>query len=195
MRPLRGLQEHRVATREESGVLGFPSRPYHYRKMGPPPRPEAVVGEAPRQEPRGGTLRPWSDSRSRRPKASCHPEGRGCGPHSNLLKPCPERPAHTRPALSPRRAPALGCWGFRSCSPRAQSLRPPGSRGQARSLWGTELRCSKTCAIFPDRGANLQLLSRRAGSLLDTPRPQGSPPRTLWPQQERSLNFPWLLAL
>ena len=26
MRPLRGLQETRVATREESGVLGFPSR-------------------------------------------------------------------------------------------------------------------------------------------------------------------------
>ena len=26
MRPLRGLQEPRVATREESGVLGFPSR-------------------------------------------------------------------------------------------------------------------------------------------------------------------------
>ena len=26
MRPLRGLQENRVATREESGVLGFPSR-------------------------------------------------------------------------------------------------------------------------------------------------------------------------
>ena len=26
MRPLRGLQEIRVATREESGVLGFPSR-------------------------------------------------------------------------------------------------------------------------------------------------------------------------
>ena len=26
-----------------------------------------------------------------------------------------------------------------------------------------------------------------------TPRPQGSPPRTLWPQQERSLNFPWQL--
>ena len=26
MRPLRGLQESRVATREESGVLGFPSR-------------------------------------------------------------------------------------------------------------------------------------------------------------------------
>ena len=25
MRPLRGLQETRVATREESGVLGFPS--------------------------------------------------------------------------------------------------------------------------------------------------------------------------
>ena len=25
-RPLRGLQETRVATREESGVLGFPSR-------------------------------------------------------------------------------------------------------------------------------------------------------------------------
>ena len=25
-RPLRGLQESRVATREESGVLGFPSR-------------------------------------------------------------------------------------------------------------------------------------------------------------------------
>ena len=96
-------------------------------------------------------------------------------------------------AFSCRRAPALGCWGFGSCSPRAQSLRPPGSRGQARSLWGTELRCSKTCAIFPDRGANLQLLSRRAGSLLDTPRPQGSPPRTLWPQQERSLNFPWQL--
>ena len=49
------------------------------------------------------------------------------------------------------------------------------------------------CAIFPDRGANLQLLSRRAGSLLDTPRPQRSPPCTLWPQQERSLNFPWQL--
>ena len=28
MRPLRGLQETRVATREESGVLGFPSRPW-----------------------------------------------------------------------------------------------------------------------------------------------------------------------
>ena len=26
LRPLRGLQETRVATREESGVLGFPSR-------------------------------------------------------------------------------------------------------------------------------------------------------------------------
>ena len=26
MRPLRGLQETRVATREESGVLGFPSQ-------------------------------------------------------------------------------------------------------------------------------------------------------------------------
>ena len=26
MRPLRGLQETRVATQEESGVLGFPSR-------------------------------------------------------------------------------------------------------------------------------------------------------------------------
>ena len=26
VRPLRGLQEPRVATREESGVLGFPSR-------------------------------------------------------------------------------------------------------------------------------------------------------------------------
>ena len=26
MRPLRGLQETRVATREESGILGFPSR-------------------------------------------------------------------------------------------------------------------------------------------------------------------------
>ena len=26
MRPLRGLQEIRVATREDSGVLGFPSR-------------------------------------------------------------------------------------------------------------------------------------------------------------------------
>ena len=26
LRPLRGLQEPRVATREESGVLGFPSR-------------------------------------------------------------------------------------------------------------------------------------------------------------------------
>ena len=26
MRPLRGLQESRVAIREESGVLGFPSR-------------------------------------------------------------------------------------------------------------------------------------------------------------------------
>ena len=26
MKPLRGLQEIRVATREESGVLGFPSR-------------------------------------------------------------------------------------------------------------------------------------------------------------------------
>ena len=25
MRPVRGLQESRVATREESGVLGFPS--------------------------------------------------------------------------------------------------------------------------------------------------------------------------
>ena len=29
MRPLRGLQETRVATREESGVLGFPSRREH----------------------------------------------------------------------------------------------------------------------------------------------------------------------
>ena len=28
MRPLRGLQEPRVATREESGVQGFPSRPW-----------------------------------------------------------------------------------------------------------------------------------------------------------------------
>ena len=26
LRPLRGLQETRVATREESGVLGFPSQ-------------------------------------------------------------------------------------------------------------------------------------------------------------------------
>ena len=26
LRPLRGLQETRVATREESGILGFPSR-------------------------------------------------------------------------------------------------------------------------------------------------------------------------
>ena len=26
LRPLRGLQENRVATREDSGVLGFPSR-------------------------------------------------------------------------------------------------------------------------------------------------------------------------
>ena len=44
--------------------MTFDMKPYHYRKMGPPPRPEAVVGEAPRQEPRGGTLRPWSDSRA-----------------------------------------------------------------------------------------------------------------------------------
>ena len=32
MRPLRGLQETRVATREESGVLGFPS-----------PRPNSIT--------------------------------------------------------------------------------------------------------------------------------------------------------
>ena len=30
---------------------------------------------------------------------SCHPEGRGCGPHSNLLKPCPESPTHTLPPI------------------------------------------------------------------------------------------------
>lgn len=31
----------------------FNMKPYHYRKTGSPPRSEAAVGEAPRQEPRG----------------------------------------------------------------------------------------------------------------------------------------------
>ena len=34
LRPLRGLQETRVATREESGVLGFPSRFFCLSKDG-----------------------------------------------------------------------------------------------------------------------------------------------------------------
>ena len=35
MKPLRGLQEIRVVTREESGVLGFPSR-YQLSQKGSP---------------------------------------------------------------------------------------------------------------------------------------------------------------
>lgn len=33
--------------------MTFDVKPYHYGKMGSPPRFEAAVGEAPRQEPRG----------------------------------------------------------------------------------------------------------------------------------------------
>ena len=39
MRPLRGLQENRVATREESGVLGFPSRGVALSKQCSEPNP------------------------------------------------------------------------------------------------------------------------------------------------------------
>lgn len=62
-----------------------------------------------------------------------------------------------------------------------QEMQPTGSVVAARRLEKTdsvvvadELRRSKTCAIFPDRGANLQLQYRRAGSLLDPPS-QGRP--------------------
>ena len=56
--PLRGLQESRVATREESGVLGFPSRqgltPRVHQESNPeipvPPGDEHYVLDAPQQE-------------------------------------------------------------------------------------------------------------------------------------------------
>ena len=43
MRPLRGLQESRVATREESGVLGFPSRRGLTRGKGQLPYMEVIA--------------------------------------------------------------------------------------------------------------------------------------------------------
>lgn len=47
----------------------FDMKPYHYRKTGSPPRSEAAVGEAPRQEPRGDieTLVTLSSTRVMRP--------------------------------------------------------------------------------------------------------------------------------